>query len=62
MTKLIKKSFLIDPLTTNNTIYHDSLTFISNRPPLDKIHSSYNYSKYSKTNSKLIKSHQGKFE
>ena len=59
MAKLIKKGFLIDPLTTSNTIYHDSLT---NRSALDKIRSSYNYSKYSKTNSNLIKSHQEKFE
>ena len=26
MTHLFKKSFLIDPLTTNNSIYRDSLT------------------------------------
>ena len=29
MTKSIKKSFLLDPLTTNNSIYRDSLTLIS---------------------------------
>ena len=27
MTQSIEKTFLIDPLSTNNAIYHDSLTF-----------------------------------
>ena len=27
LTKSFEKRFLIDPLTTNNAIYHDSLTF-----------------------------------
>ena len=29
ITKSVKKSFLIDPLTTNNAIYRDSLTLIT---------------------------------
>ena len=31
-TQLIDKSFLIDPPTTNNAIYRDSLTLIKNSP------------------------------
>ena len=31
MTQSIEKRFLIDPLTTNNAIYRDSLTFKKRR-------------------------------
>ena len=46
LTKSIKKSFLIDLLTTNNAIYDDSLTSIIRSIATSSIFAEYNEKRY----------------